>query len=332
MKSASSQLVILYTLFLLPLATGDQVVLKNGITLEGDIIKTNAVAVHLKAKGGNVLEINRATIRSIKIKTPKELTDANKRYRRGDFQNSIPSYLKGITMTRHPVLIADARQKLVVCYLQIKHPENALDNWLELLALNAESALESIEFFLVNDQAWAPTVAGPAMARLTEREEPEAAIALNILRALHALKQAKMEEATAAVGKLETSTTETERNCSQFLLGKIALSTGSASRYAKEFEAAAEELSPAARAYGSYWVGQSNLKAGKKKEALLAFLWVALLHPELSAVAGNAMYESGVLLEAEQPAKASNFYMRIIRDHLSSSRVADAKRRLAVLQ
>ncbi len=323
-------MVLLPSLALLTFSVhADLIVLKNGQRIRGTITRADERQVSIKSGPGE-LTYPRAAVQSMDMSEPGTFKSAKEAFKRGDFARALKLFDESMKYTKHPVLMIHAMEAKSVAYLKSGQAGNALKEWAPLVEKNPKYAALTLADFLMNASTWDSSIASVIGSTSATGAETIAAIAA--LKAMASINEKNWAEAESAIAGLRTGPTQLAKDAAEYIQARLFIGQGKSKQVIDEFYQRAESLTGHGRAYGFYGVGLAHLREQQGEKAMLAFLRVGLLHPELAALAGDALYEGAVILEESQPKAAANFYKQIVRNHLSCSHWEDAKKRLAKLQ
>ncbi|MBM4078688.1 MAG: tetratricopeptide repeat protein [Planctomycetes bacterium] len=303
----------------------DELVLKNGIRVQGEITAADFEKVTIVTAAGKPMAYKRDEIKTITRSEPESFAKAQSLLANGDYDGAIGLYEQAAKGTQNAWHVENARARLIECYCASGQWDKAAQTYLALAKASPSSLFLTYVPVPKNsgqvktealgslDKAAEGLMGLPAAAAravkcagfIVADKPADARRELDALAAIKDPRAAKLS--TACQAHLLVSQKQHDKAL-ELLRGPVANNDGSESPWL------------------AFWQGSCYLAKSDHARAALAFLRAPVLDPQFSLIAGDCLFMAGQCFDKlGQKDKALAAYREVVEKYPVSRFWSEAK-------
>jgi TolA-binding protein len=325
--------------FLLILTSGwvlrcpaDEIVLKNGIRVQGEIRSADFEKVVIVTAGGKPMTYNRQDVKTLTRTEPESFATAQGLVANGDYAGAVKIYEEALKGTPSPWQVENARAKLLECYSAAGQWDKAASQYL-VLVKESPGTPYLVCLPVAKDRG---QVTAEALGALDKSSAGLSGLAAAAARALKCQALAIIERPADAKRELDALAAINEPRAAKLATVCQSHLLFSQKQYDKALDLLARAVAGndgSESPWLAFWQGQCYYAKQDYARAALAFLRAPLLDAQFGFIAGDCLYMAGQCFEKlGQKDKATGAYQDVAQKHPTSRFSKEAKQALASLQ
>jgi len=308
--------IVLCALVLAPWLLGsslaDEIVLKSGIKIQGNIVEADAMKVVVETAGGKRMTYMRASVAEIRSAQSEDLARADKLLKGGHMVEA-QKVLESVAASGG-LMKSDAQVRLIQCYFRTGKWEKGVALYLSVL--NAEPAAMVAAGFPWNgigpEQAEAVLKGVSAAGQLAGT----AAGIADVVKAWAKCAKDPSADLKAALGGAAASQEAVVSDAAAVAQMQLMCQRKDYDGCLAFIQKRLAKLDAAAQPWGHYWRGRCLLAKEDLERAALAFLRVGLTSENSGALAGDSLFMAATCFEKKRESdRALGLYGEVAQDY-----------------
>jgi len=292
-------------------AAADEVVLKSGIKIQGNIVEADSAKVVVQTSGRNIT-YKRADVAEIHSAQSEDLAQAEKLLKDGQMEKAQKA-LEAVVKSGG-LLKADAQIKLMQCYFSSGQWEKGTQLYFSLLSAGAgEDVAAGFPWHGVSGAQAAVILKGMGAAGELSGAASGAADAV---KAWAKCAQDPKADPKSALASALASSDPIVSNTAAAAQMQLMFQAKDCDGCLAFIEKRLPKMEGSGQAWGLYWKGRCLVEKGDQERAALAFLRVGWNSASTNMLAGDSLFQAAACFEKKrQNDRAQDLYREIAQEY-----------------